>query len=177
MKKWLIGVSSIFILFLLCVYVFIPSKILVAKSISANINQYGVYRFLSNDSNWQKWWPDLSSAPGILENSYNSGGYLFQKTKPLYNSFEIAIKDGKNTQSSFLNIFPYGNDSIKIEWSTIINTGTTPLSKLRNYFKAKELRNSLAGILTAMKKYISQDKNIYGIDIRMERVKNEFLIS
>lgn len=176
MKKWIIGIS-ILLSILIGIYVFIPRKIVITKSVTANASPSGVYRFLNDESNWSKWWPDSSSIPRNVETFFKSGEYQFKKTKSLFNSFEIAIASGENIQNSLLNIFPYGDDSIKIEWSTVINTGANPFNKIRYYLKAEELRKSFAGILTAMQNYIGQVKNIYGIDIRREKVKNEFLIS
>jgi hypothetical protein len=177
MKKWLIRVVFVFILFLIGSYFFIPKKIFVTKSITANANQTGVYRFLSDESNWQKWWPGSSSINKDAENVFESGGYRFKKTKLLYNSFEISIEKDKSIDSSLLHIFLPGNDSIKIEWNATINTGTNPFSKIRHYFKAKQLSNSLAVILTALQKHISNVKHIYGVDIKKEKVKIEYLVS
>jgi len=150
---------------------------LITKSITANANQTGVYRFLTDESNWQKWWPDSSSINNVAGIVFESGGFKFKINNILYNSFGITIEKGKGTDSSLLHIFSPVTDSIKIEWNTTINTGTNPFSKIRQYFKAKELSNSLAVVLTAMQKYISNVKNIYGIDIKKEKVKIEFLVS
>lgn len=164
-------------MFLIGTYFFIPENIVVTKSVTANANQAGVYRFLNDESNWQKWWPGSSSIPGSSETLFKSGGYQFKKTKPLYSSFEIAIENGQNTQSSLLNIFSNGSDSIKIEWSTIINAGTNPFNKISQYFKAKKLGRAMKIILTGLQRHISNVKNIYGIDIRKELVKIEYLVS
>jgi len=177
MKKWIIGVASILFLFLLSSYFFIPRKIFVTKSVTANANQAAVYRFLNNESNWSKWWPGASSGNNVPNTIFESGGFHFKKTKPLYNAFEIIINKDRRTDSSFLLIFSLGSDSIKIEWNAAINAGTNPFSKIRHYFKAQELRNSLTVILTAMQKHISSVKHIYGIDIKKEKVKIEYLIS
>lgn len=178
MKKWIIAACSLFLLFLIGIYFFIPPKIVVAKSVTINANRDGVYRFLNNESNWTTWWPPgLSKFNNGAETVFESGGYRFKKTKALYNSFEITIEKDKNFDSSLLHIFSLSNDSIKIQWNATIHTGTNPFSKAYHYFRAKELSNSLAVILTAMQKHISQVRYIYGIDIKREKVKIEYLVS
>lgn len=177
MKKWIIGLAFIFLLLLLCSYFFIPQKIVVTRSVTANANQAGVYRFLNDESNWPKWWPASSFFDKGSETVFQSGGYRFKKTKPLYNAFEITINKDKRTDSSFLYIFSLGSDSTKIEWNAVINTGTNPFSKIHHYFKAKQLSNSLSAILNALQKHISNVKHIYGIDIKKEKVKIEYLVS
>ncbi len=177
MKKWFIVACSLFPLFLISAYFIIPAKMLVTKSITANANQTGVYRFLNNESNWQKWWPGTSSITKSGDAELESGGFRFKIGNPLYNGFDISITKDKKIDSSILNIFSLGKDSIKIEWNITINTGTNPFSKINQYFKAKKLNNRLEHVLTALQKYISVVNNIYGIDIRKEKVKIEFLVS
>jgi hypothetical protein len=177
MKKWFIVVCSLFLLFLISAYFIIPGKIVVTKSIIANANQNSVYRFLTDDSNWQKWWPVPSYINQGVEIVFETGGFVFKKNNPLYNALDITITKDKRTDSSLLHIFSLGKDSIKIEWNTTINTGTNPFSKIRHYLKARELSKSLEDILTSLQKHISTVNNIYGIDIRKEKVRIEFLVS
>ena len=177
MKKWLIVAFSLFLLFILGTYFFIPGKIVVKKSITANANERGVYRFLTDASNWPMWWPGSSSVNNDAEKVFESDGYRFKRAMSGYNAFEIVIEKGKTADSSVLRIFPQGNDSIKIEWAATINAGSNPITKIRQYFKAKELSKSLEAILTALQKNISNVKNLYGIDIKKAKVKNEFLVS
>jgi hypothetical protein len=175
MKKWLILVFSLFLLFWISCYFFIPEKIIVTKSIAVNANQAGVYRFLTDESNWQKWWPESSSVNDVRNIVFEAGGFQFKKNKPLYNSFEIIID--QNIDTSFLRIFPLAKDSIKIQWNASINTGLNPFNKIGQYFKAKKISRAMETILAGLQRHISNVKNIYGIDIRKELVKIEYLVS
>lgn len=177
MKKWLIGIVTAFLLFLIGSYFFIPRKIDLKKTITANANQSGVYRFLTDLSNWPRWWPGSSSTLDGADTLFESGGYRFKKATEGYNTFKIVIEKGKTADSSQLHIFPLGTDSIKIEWGATINTGSNPFSRIRRYFKAKELSKSLEPILTSLQTYTGKVKNIYGIEIKKEKVKIEFLVS
>src|SRR5688572_3743418 len=104
MKKWIVGVSLLLLLSLISVYFFIPSEVTVTNSITANANQTGVYRFLTNDSNWMKWWPGSSFVHNDSKGVFESDGYRFNKNKLLYNAFEIIIEKDKLTENSLLNI-------------------------------------------------------------------------
>ena len=176
MKKWLIGIVFLFLLFSLCTSLLIPRKIFVSTLVTARTNQSALHRFLSADSNWQKWWPASASAKGssIL---FELDGYAFKKSKPLYNSFKIAIEKNNNIDSSLLGLFIVNKDSVKIEWSLTIETGLSPFDKIRQYSRAKKIRQELEMILVAMQNYVSDVKNVYGLDIRKELVKVEYLIS
>lgn len=178
MKKWLIGVFAIVILFLISCQIFIPQNITITKSVIAKANLNGVYRFLSSDSNWIKWWPEKFSTSGWSAMALpESGGFQFIKTKLGYNSIEIAIKKDKKTTPSLLHFISYDKDSIKIEWSTTMHSSNNPLSKIIHYLDSRNLSRRLASILAAMQNHISQVKHIYGVDIRKEKIKLEFLVS
>jgi hypothetical protein len=177
MKKWILIFFSLLILFLVAVYLYIPGKIVVTRSIAANANQSGVYRFLTDASNWSGWWPGSSVTDNGGDTVFESAGYRFHKPMPGYNQFSLMVEKGGGTDSSFLQLFSPGGDSLTIAWTASINTGSNPITKFRNYFKAKELGKTLNIVLTAMEKHISNAKNIYGIPIRKEKVKTEFLAS
>lgn len=177
MKKWIVIACSLVFLFLAGVYFFIPDKIIVTRSITANANQSGVYRFLSDTSNWARWWPGSSSADKDLDRVLESGGYRFKKTVEGYNSFGIIIEKGRSADSSVLHIFSMGNDSLTIEWGAIINTGSNPFTKIRQYYKAKDIGKKLEVVLAAMQKHISSVKHIYGIEIKREKIQIEFMAS
>jgi len=177
MKKWVVIVFSLVTLFLVAVYFFIPGKIVVTRSIAANANQNGVYRFLTDASNWSTWWPGSSLTGKGGDTVFETGGYRFQKPMPGYNRFNLMVEKGGDTDSSFLQLFSPGGDSLTIAWTASVNTGSNPINKIRNYFKAKELGKTLNIVLTAMEKHISDAKNIYGIPIKKEKVKTEFLVA
>ena len=177
MKKWFIAILSLIFLFFIIAYFIIPGQIFVTRSFTSNANQTGVYRYLTHQSNWQKWWPANGSGKTRTDTLLEEAGFSFHINKILYNAFDISISKGKNTDSSVLYIFSPVKDSIKVEWNTTINTGTNPFSKISRYFKARELNKSLGEILRAMQTHIGNVKNIYGIDIRKEKVKTEFLVS
>ncbi len=179
MKKWLFGGTAILLLFLLSCIFFIPAKIIVLKSVTAKANLNGVYRFLENDSNWKKWWPEqFSAAEGSTVALPESGEFKFIKTKQGYNSFEIDIEKNRAAVPSLLHLVPQGKDSIKIEWSITLNSNrNNPLNKISHYLDARNLDRRLESILAAMQNYISQVKHIYGVEIRKEKIKLEFLVS
>jgi hypothetical protein len=177
MKKWLIGSFIILVLLFLAVsYLFIPQKIFISKAIISNSNDAGVFRFLSNKNNWQKWWPGkaINNTLGPIQ---EFKGYHFKLDGIQYNALRILIEKNEHTDSSLLYLQPIGADSVNIVWSLSLHTGNNPFYKIDRYFKAKNLRNNLTEILTALQPFISDARSIYGLDIKKEKVKVEFLVS
>jgi hypothetical protein len=179
MKKWLFGGVALLLLFLLTCIFFIPARIMIVKSATAKANINGVYRFLETESNWIKWWPEqYSTAPGVTVALPESGAFKFIETKPRYNSFEIVIEKNGERIPSLLHFVSQGNDSVKIEWSiTLLSNKNNPFSKISHYLDARHLNRKLESILGALQNYISEAKNIYGVDVRKEKIMLEFLVS
>lgn len=177
MKKWLIGSFIILVLlFLAGVYLFIPQNILVSKTIISNNNEFGAFRFINNHTNWQNWWPGKISN-NKQDFSPEFKGYNYRLGDIQYNAFRILIEKDQHIDSSVLYLLTVGSDSIKITWDASLNTGSNPFTKISRYFNARKLGNNLDEILIALKTYIENKKNIYGFDIKKEKVKVEYLVS
>ncbi|MGK2861579.1 MAG: hypothetical protein ACSLE0_06565, partial [Chitinophagaceae bacterium] len=99
MKKGFIVALSVFLLLLVSLYFFIPGKIFVTQSVTSSANQNAVYRFLSEDSNWAKWWPEPKPATTHSLKELQFGEYRFTIVNHLYNAFEINIEKGGHTIS------------------------------------------------------------------------------
>ena len=176
MKKWSAALVLILVLLLGGSYLFIPRQILVTSFVTANAAQNGVYRFLSDNSNWKKWWPgssDTDRSAAVFE----MNGYRFERDRLLLNAFAMTIKKNDDIDSSHLQLFSLGTDSVKITWNATINTGLNPVSKIRNYFKARELSKELALILISLQQHVNDTKNVYGIPIKKEKVNIEFIVT
>lgn len=177
MKKWLIGICiTLLLLFLAGSYYFIPEKLLISREITANSNQSGVFRLLSNHTNWENWWPGK-----IIDKDNDSvfefKGHEFKLNDIRYNALSIIIQTNQHADTSILHMMPLGADSSKIVWDALMSTGNNPFLKISQYLKAKKLRNSLDMILDTLQSFISKRENIYGFNIKEEQVKIEYVVS
>ena len=177
MKKWLIGFILLLFLFFVGTYFFIPRKIVITRAVNANANQAGVFRFLSEEKNWKRWWPGEITESNDSTAMFEAGGYCFTKTGTHFNSFDFSIKKDKQTFNSLLQLFSINISNVKIVWSATINTGLNPFNRIGAYFDVKKLGQSLDSILVSMKSQISNVQDVYGFDIKEEKVKIEFMIS
>lgn len=177
MKKWIVAVIILLLLSLISIYILIPANIVVTKSITVDANQAGTHRFLTDKSNWQKWWPGSSGDSNKTINAFELNGYRFNKNKSFFNSFEITIEKNAGVLNSLLQLLSTTNKSTEINWVVSINAGTNPFTRVQRYFTAKKLGNNLEVILASIAKYVSSVEHIYGLDIKEERVKIEFMTS
>lgn len=177
MKRFFTIAGIILFLFLASVYVLIPEKLNIASAVSYNANREAVFRFLINDTNWQKWWPGVVSKNENGSTLLTCGDYNFQVEKIMYDV--IRLKTGKNNPDSvLLRIVPYKIDMIGIELSTSVNNGMNPFSRISGYFQAREIKKISDKIVSALEKYTGDIRNIYGgINIRNEKVQYQHLVS
>ncbi len=172
----MIAISVLILLFIAFVYLFIPRNIHVSRIIISKSNQQGAFRILSNQSNWQKWWPG-NAAIKERDSIMKFGGYDFKLDGIQFDALRVTLKKDQHADTSILRLMPIGVDSVRIVWDAALNAGNNPLFKIGRYFKAKKLADNLDIILEALQSFISDRKNIYGFDIKEEKVKVEYLVS
>lgn len=177
MKKWLIGAGiMLLLLFVAGTYYFIPKKIVISKKITTGSSQQGLSRFLSNYANWKHWWPDSGqeiNSDSILK--FN--GYKFSLDGLRYNGFQMMIQRDSHFDTSVIHLIPVGTDSTQLIWDAVVNTGNNPFTKISEYRKAKKIGNSLSMILDTLQSFTVTSKGVYGVDIRKEKVKIEYVVS
>jgi len=177
MKKALIIFGIIILLGLSIAWLFIPGKLQVAASVSYLANSRGVFDFLSIDSNWKKWWPGRTSTKAGNKTSYNFSGYDFAVDKILYQAYEIKMSKKDENDSALMKIILLSNDSTRIDLATEINAGANPFKRISSYFKAKRIEKIFDSIIESVVSYTKDVKNIYGFNIRNEKVQMEYLLS
>jgi hypothetical protein len=176
-KKIISGSIIILLIALAAVYFFIPSKLKISGAVTYQANRESIARFLSADSNWGKWWPGTitKNAGGKSGFSYNS--YNFEITEILYNAFILKITKSNDSSASLLKIISLKTDSVGIELETEVTTGGSPFSKIAGYTKAKKIKRTFDQILSALQKHTSVIKNMYGFEIKNEKVEMQYLVS
>lgn len=173
MAKRLIGI--ILGLVLLCVtfiFLFIPKTIDVSKGVTYNVNQAGVFRFLSDPGNWQNWWPWKKA-----DSAFQLNGSVYRLQSVRFNALDVTIEKNGQTDTSEIHMIPIGNDSVKVVWHTTLSASLNPFHRLRQHFKSRELAGDFAALLVAIKKHTSIIQNVYGADIKREKIKKEYMVS
>jgi len=175
MKNWIKGVAIIGIVGLIGVYIFIPHKIIVSKTVFINCTLNGTYRFFSDESNMQKWWPAKGPDNQITGFNYKNRGYRIEQK--LYNSVQITIQDDKVKIATKLNIFALPNGLIAIEWICPIDSSFNPIKKIIDYRYAKNIQNDISDILQSLKLFLEKKENVYGFLIQQASTTDTVLIS
>lgn len=176
MKKVIAIVVALGLIILGISYFIIPTQLLVNNVANASINVDGAFRDVSKEKNWENWFPQKIVGDSLGMYNLNSGDYYFKVHQVLYNAIELIIKKGNTVDTSFIQFIAQGKDSVRIGWSTIINTGSNPFSRIINYFRASAIKKQTSQLLSTMVHYLEQPKNVYGLDIKLEKVTIEFMV-
>src|SRR3954466_3460825 len=90
MKKGLAGLFLLGVLMFLSIYVFIPARLNITTVAGMRANRSAVYRYLSDQNKWEKWWPVEREKEAINSNDpYRLNSFTYQLSKKLYNAVEL----------------------------------------------------------------------------------------
>jgi hypothetical protein len=169
MKKLIIGICVVVVCFLLFVYIFIPGHVEIETSSIVKVSPQAAARVLSLRSNWRKWWP--GQRVGSNEDSiFTLNESQYKISQHLSNAFDINVVSGNDSLHSLLTLLPRHIDSVEVQWNGIAATSANPFERIRKYLYAKRTRSNMNDLVVAMKTFLQQQRNIYGIDIRREVV-------
>lgn len=179
MKKILLGLVVLSFLGLAAVYYFIPSILNITDSIQADCTVEGGFRTLSQYQQWGKWWPgEKNPAPASNKvGAFVYKGDSFYVSKVSHNNFDITINHNQLLLTSEMNVIPLPNNAMAIKWHSSFTSGSNPFKRYMNYKEAVSLKNNMHSILEAMKAYLSDKNNLYGLQLKEESTKDSILLT
>jgi hypothetical protein len=174
MKKWLLFLVVIGLIS--SIYILIPRKLVIAKTILGKCNISAASRSFLDTSQWKKWWPE--NQKNIIPGGFIYNGCTYKIEKIFYNDVSLLITcaDDSSIASSF-HIASLSNDSILIGWDCKTETSNNPLKKLKEYQHAKLIKKNMDTILNVFKTFIEDDKNIYSVGFRHDLSNDSTLIT
>jgi hypothetical protein len=176
MKKWLLGIGVALILSVIAIYVLIPAEIKISSNILTGCSAKNVSAFLHDQQKWVRWWPHQAVlvTPDSFFN-YNDGRYKL--TKPLAEGGEIQLmKENKKIETSIF-LFPVNRDSTALMWQTSFTASTNPIKRIAQYLEAVRIKKDMKAILESFRLFIDKPENIYGITVKRDTVKIDFMVS
>jgi len=177
MKKILLVISIVLVLCVLAVYFFVPKKLFISSGVTFHANREGVYRFLAKDSNWQRWWPGTVKKTSTNSLCFTHEGYDFQIDETLYNAIRLKLVKNGDSAGGLLRFIPFTNDSIRVELLSEFDAHSDPFSRIITYLRGKRIEKTFEDVVSSLSKYASDVKNVYGIDIKNEKVQYSNLVS
>ncbi|HEY4207512.1 MAG TPA: hypothetical protein VGM31_11895 [Puia sp.] len=167
MKKWIIAAAAVLLLLAAGVYLYIPSTLVIAREVRLYCNPSAAFRSMNLDSNWQKWWP-----------SPREGGHVYRIAEKLNMQMNIGIEAGERKIMGRLIVLPRSNlDSAVLHWDCFIPAGSDPVTRLLRYREARLIKNETEEMLSHMRAFMEDPKNVYGMKIRRGMSMDSALIA
>ena len=173
LKKIIAGLFILLALTIAAVYLLIPTDIFINDTITVTTTDAHVFQFLNHQKEWKKWWP--GTAVSEFKYRYNKNLYTIKQLNNddvvlAVSTPELAI----NTQFSFLAT---NANEVKLNWSGIKKSSLNPINRFTTYLHMNRIEKDMNDILLKFKRFIENDRNIYGMDVRISKVKNPIILA
>jgi len=175
MKKLLLAILFIALLFFAGVYIFIPSKKAVAATLRFACTINGSNRVITDSAAWKAWL--LQAASNNNDGSYIINDFSFTPRKKGFNSIQVEISGEDLSIDSRITLLPIKKDSVFLEWRGIHQAGDGPFARIKAYNQRGDIEKSMKMVLEQMRSFAEQNKNIYGSEIQRTKVKDTILIA
>src|SRR5205814_4647587 len=116
MKKILLIVLILLILFFSAVYIFIPHEMRVSSISSAACIPRNISDCLKNPTIMNRWWPEQSSKK--TDSSFIYKHYAYKLTEPYTDRAEIQISKGGREFKTKIIAISFGRDSCAVKWES-----------------------------------------------------------
>ncbi|WP_298298841.1 GyrI-like domain-containing protein [Hydrotalea sp.] len=181
MKKWILIIVTLFIIFSVAVYLFIPQEATIGIIVKINSNENGITRLLQDTSHWHKWWNHRNVERGGVEDSTAHAFVIknvhFSVTEQLYKGLKLLLSSGDEIYNSQISIIPAGIDSSYMLWQVKIPTGNNPFLKIIRYRTALQLKPAMQQFLARFTGFAENIENLYGIQLRQQGYADTYLVS
>ncbi len=174
MKKVFVGLLALLIVGLIGVYFFIPSTIHVSKVSFALTNESNVLDFLTKPEQINKWCKDED---GKLDSSFQKNELRFTVGKVFESGPNIRISKNEETAKSLITLIQVKRDSTLIEWRAEVPTSNNPFTKIKQYFFAKDIKQTMDDLTLQLQSFLAKRENVYGFNIQVGRIADTVLLA
>jgi hypothetical protein len=175
MKKPTLFVIGILVLAFISIYFIIPQKIKTANVIEIDANDVNVSKFLVNKRQWHKWWPGQHNAADSIHFSYKGVDYILQESTN--SEMKTLIKIGDMELNSQLLYATTGEGMCEVTWTTEMQSSINPIERITQFVKIKRFTKDIDTLLTGFKKFMQKDTNVYGMAIKISKIKNTIVLA
>ncbi|RKR80787.1 hypothetical protein BDD43_0921 [Mucilaginibacter gracilis] len=165
--------AVVLVALILSIYFLIPVSLSQSQVVIIKTSEIHAFQFLTNKTHWAKWWPGRRVADSIY--NFNNGTYDIQKFTN--SGATLNIKRNDYNVPSQIVFIAANKESVKITWNTVQVASPNPIARLQQYFVEKQLNRDIKNILTGLKTFLEDDRNVYGIDVKLAKVKDSVILA
>lgn len=179
MKKVIAGLFLFLVLTIISVFIFIPAQLHISAAAVMKANPNSLFRSLSDEANWVKWWPYESKKKELItQNShFELNKFTYRLTKKLYNAAEVETIRKDQVINSKIFIISIAEDSLIVRWQSTGKTSLNPFTRIKQYQQAVNIKKNMTVILSCLKSFAENKENVYKFLIYHTTLKDTFYIS
>lgn len=177
MKKLIIVLLLLAVFFSIGAFILIPKQLTVSEATLMKANENAVFRYLSSEEKWIKWWPKENVKSLNQEKGINLNGLTYHLATIVYNAVNIKINYENSVYNGEISLISLSSDSIAVQSKIELVTSNNPFKRFLQYEEAKKIKNSLATILAHLKSYCEDKDKVYAFNIRKTTLKDTALIA
>ncbi len=174
LKKIFAGLFILSTLALAGIYLLIPANISIDDTVLISTTDAHVFQFLTHKDQWPKWWPGTSAT---LNTQYQYKNNLYSIQNASNDAITLTIGNPKLTLNTHLSFIATGADNVKVTWIGVKKTGLNPIDRFNTYRQTIRIRNDMNIVLQHLKQFLEDDKNVYHIDVKINRVKDPLILA
>ncbi len=171
-KIWII--LSLLIAGVLVAAFTLPLQSNVKETIQFSANTDALFRQLLRDTTWHHWWPGKTGSTG-QKVTFNQGEFTFTFESILLNTFVLTTTSDSFSTNSSLQLIPEAGNKVTITLITGIQLDKNPITRIKLLFLSTRLKDSYKKILWGLSYYFTNQRNLYGIDIKELKVPFEYV--
>lgn len=179
MKK-LIFTAIIILLVIILPIILIPGVIRISQQVTILAPSKALVRNEVNQTLWHRWWPGKQLSPGKAGGigavySYDDNTCTIRDKQ--ISSFIVDTKTGDVITAGAVNFIAVNAMRSEVIWEMEIRSSFNPFARIAAWMRARELRACQQQALASLKKFYSNDENIYELAIRQDALKDTLLVS
>ncbi|MEP6613878.1 MAG: hypothetical protein ABJA76_18375, partial [Mucilaginibacter sp.] len=156
------------------IYIYIPSTISANGSMVVITAERHTADFLTTYAGWKAWWPGEKSKD---EKTYRYRGNTYRLTR-LNNSGASLVSVSNNTPvNANITFIGVDKESTRVTWTSTLITSSNPLKRIKQYEEIAGLTKNLDELLQRLKQFLDDDKNVYHIGVKVQKVKDSVILT
>ncbi|MEO7212837.1 GyrI-like domain-containing protein [Mucilaginibacter sp.] len=175
MKKPALLVLGILLLAFISIYFIIPQNITATSTVTVDATDGNVFKFLVKKEAWPKWWPGEHDPKDSDLFAYNGMMYTIKKDANSY--IEVNINTTKVELDSKINYLAADDGATTISWEAVKQSSLNPFERISEFVRIKAEQTDMDSILSRFKQFIQKDSNVYGLGIKINKVKDGIMLA
>lgn len=177
MNRLVIALIMGLIIFLVLPYLYIPSTIRQTLMALVPATPQAAQESLLNEARWHEWWPESTDEnKAAIPGTFTYNGHEFKPGMKQFSSIEIISDHAGDSTQGLVTFFPYGKDSVRINWELRVKASLNPITRMQQNRNARKLQQDMSTILQGLSTYIGNPEHFYGIKVIQSKITDTVLV-